>query len=85
MDDLKLFGKSKYDITSLIHTVRIFSEEIGLEFGLDNCATVALARGRMIEGADNITLPSNKEISALGTKSQYRYLGVMECDAIKHR
>ena len=72
-DDLKLFGKSKNDITPLIHTVRISSEDIRIEFGPDKCATVALARGRMAEGAENITLPGDKEISASGTKSQYRY------------
>ena len=38
MDDLELFGKSKNDITSLIHTVRISSEDIRIEFGIYKCA-----------------------------------------------
>lgn len=37
MDDLKLhvYGKSKNDIEKIIHTVRIFSDDIGMEFWLD--------------------------------------------------
>ena len=46
MDDLKLYGKTENDITSLINTVRIYSNDIGMEFGLDKCATIILKRGK---------------------------------------
>ena len=37
MDDLKLFAKNEDQRDSLVNTVRIFSEDIKMEFGLPNC------------------------------------------------
>jgi len=37
MDELKLFGKSEDQIDSLVRTVQLFSEGIGMEFGLKKC------------------------------------------------
>lgn len=42
MDDLKLYGRNKDDIETLIHTVNIFSDDISMKFNLDICATVTL-------------------------------------------
>ena len=36
MDDLKLFAKNEDQIDNLVNTVRIFSEDIKMEFGLPN-------------------------------------------------
>ena len=38
MDDLKLFEKTKRDMESLMNTVRLFSEDIGMQFVVDKCA-----------------------------------------------
>ena len=38
MDDLKLYGSNKNQLDSLIQTVRVFSENICMKFGLDKCA-----------------------------------------------
>ena len=35
MDDLKLHAKSERELDSLIQTVRIFSDDVGMVFGLD--------------------------------------------------
>ena len=35
MDDLKLFAKNEKEIDSLVQTVRIFSDDIGMKFGLE--------------------------------------------------
>ena len=48
MDDLKLFGKSQDQIDSLIQTVFIFSEDIGMEFGLKKCGVVILKKGNWL-------------------------------------
>ena len=37
MDDLKMFAKGKNQIDSLVHTVHIFSQDIGMQFGLKKC------------------------------------------------
>ena len=37
MDDLKLYAKSEEDMTCLVNTVRIFSADIGMTFGVQLC------------------------------------------------
>ena len=64
MDDLKLYAKSEKDLESLIQTVRIFSEDIGMEFGLDKCAVMIMKRGKQIE-ANGVRLPDEKKIRSL--------------------
>ena len=38
MDDLRLHRRSEKRLDSLVQTVRVFSEDIGMEFGIENCA-----------------------------------------------
>ena len=38
MDDIKLFAKSERKLEVLIKTLRIYSEDIGMEFGLEKSA-----------------------------------------------
>ena len=45
MDDLKLFAKSKNQIDSLAQTVYIFSEDIGMQFGIKKCRVLIMERG----------------------------------------
>ena len=40
MNDLKLYGQSKKQIDTLINTMRILNDGIGIEFGISNCATL---------------------------------------------
>ena len=35
MDDIKLFAKNEKELETLIHTVRIYSEDIGMKFGIE--------------------------------------------------
>ena len=44
MDDLKLYANSQNEIELLIHTVRIFSDDIGMEFRLDICAAIKMKK-----------------------------------------
>ena len=37
MDDIKLYGKSMRELESLVEFARVFSKDIGMEFGLDKC------------------------------------------------
>ena len=81
MDDLKLFGKSEDQIDSLVQTVFIFSEDIGMEFGLKKCGVVILKKGKLVK-FDGIHLP-NQEIMKEVDENGYTYLGVLELDEIK--
>ena len=49
MDDLKLHAKSHSERESLLHALRIFSNDIGMEFGLDKCVTIKMTRGKQVE------------------------------------
>ena len=40
MDDLKQYPKSERELDSLIQTVRIFSGDVGMVFGLGKCAVL---------------------------------------------
>ena len=48
MDDLKLSGSNKNQLDSLLHTMRIFSEDICMKFGLDKCAVLKMKRGNKL-------------------------------------
>ena len=37
MDDIKLFAKTEKELETLIQTVRIYSQYIGMEFGIEKC------------------------------------------------
>ena len=44
MDNLKLYGKNEAEIDSLVQIVRIFSNDVGMEFGIDKCAVLMMER-----------------------------------------
>ena len=49
MDDLKLYSKTEKQLDSLIQTVRISSNDIKMEFGIDKCAILVLKRGKVVK------------------------------------
>ena len=49
MDDLKLFAKNEDQIDSLVNTVKIFSEDIKMEFGLPKCGVLIMKRGKVVK------------------------------------
>ena len=81
MDDLKLFGKSEDQIDSLVQTVLLFSEDIGMVFGLKKCGLVILIKGKLVK-FDGIHLP-NQEIMKEVEENRHTYLGILELDEIK--
>ena len=44
MDYLKVYSRSERVLGSLIQTVRIFSKDIGMQFGIDNCAMLVMKK-----------------------------------------
>ena len=55
IDDLKIFVKDDTELEKLLDAVRTFSDEIGMEFGLDKCAKATFKHGKMVEST-NIVL-----------------------------
>ena len=46
MDDINLFAKNEKEQENLIHSVRIYSQDIGMEFGIEKCATLVMKSGK---------------------------------------
>ena len=56
MDDIKLFAKNEKELETLIHTVRIYSRDIGMEFGIEKCAMLVMKSGKR-QQTDGMELP----------------------------
>jgi len=82
LDDLKLYSKSEEDMATLVNTVSIFSDDIGMSFGFNKCANIAVKRGKVVDGAD-VSLPGGT-IEALPMSASYKYLGVLESAEFRH-
>ena len=66
MDDLKLFAKNEKEIdSSVVQTVRIFSDDIGMKFGLEKCDAMTMKKGKRVH-SDRIALPDGIQLRALG-------------------
>ena len=83
MDDLKLFSKSKNQIDSLIQTVHIFSEDIGMQFEIKKCGVLIMERRKGIK-TDGIRLPDGQHMKDID-ETGYTYLGILETDKIKKK
>ena len=46
INDIKLFVKSEKALETLIQTIRIYSQNIGMEFGIEKCAMIIMKNGK---------------------------------------
>ena len=86
MDDLKLYGNNKEDVKlygnsqkeakRLTNTVRIFSKDIAMEFGISKCAHVTMIAGKLLS-VGGMELSSGGVIPELESDKGYVYLGNM--------
>ena len=82
MDDIKLFAKNEKELETLIHTVRIYSQDIGMEFGIEKCALLVIKSGKR-HLTDGIELPNQDKIRTLAENETYKYFGILEAVTIK--
>ena len=68
MDDLKIYAKDDTEPEKLLDVVKTFSDEIGMEFGLDTCAKATLKHRKMVKST-NIVLNDNTVIKELGQEN----------------
>ena len=76
MDDIKLFAKNEKELETLIHTVRIYSQDIGMEFGIEKYALLVMRSGKR-HLTHGITLPDQDKIRPLAENETYKYLGIL--------
>jgi hypothetical protein len=84
VDDLKLIAKSEEEFQRQIQTVKNFSDDIHMEFGLEKCAKVTLKTGKLIF-SQNLVIDNNREIQELEQGKTYKYLGIEESEGIQHQ
>ena len=75
MGDIKLFVKNEKELETLIHAVRIYSQDIGMEYGIEKCAVLVMKSGKRLL-TDGMELPSQDKIRRFGEKETYKYLSV---------
>ena len=75
--------KNDDEQTGLLRTIESFSDDIGMDFGLDKCVKVPFKRGRLADSS-KIELDVNTVTKGLGKEGTYQYLGVSEEDGIQH-
>ena len=64
MDDLPLYIRSEKGLDSLVQTVRVFNEDIGIEFVTEKCAMLVMEKGKIVKSI-GIELPDGKVIKSL--------------------
>ena len=62
--------------------VRIYSQNIGMEFGIEKYAMLVMKSGKR-HLTDGMELPNQDKIKTLREKETYKYLGILEADTIK--
>ena len=73
-------GKNEKELEILMQAVRIFIEDIRMEFGIEKKCTMLIMKSRkrqMIEGIE-------KESERIRKRKLYKFLEILEADAIKH-
>ena len=79
---LNYLQKNEKELETLIHAVRIYSQVIGMEFGIERCAMLVMKGGKR-HMTDGIELPNLDKIRTLEETETYKYLGILEPDTIK--
>ena len=64
MDDLKLYSRNEKGLDSLVQTVRVFSEDIGMEFVIKKWAMLVMEKGKIVKSV-GMELPGGKVIKSL--------------------
>ena len=83
MDDLKLYSKNDQEQVGELKIVKQFSDDIGMEFGLEKCAKASFKKGKLAL-TGNIIIDEYTAIEELNQEGIYKYLGVDESDGIQH-
>ena len=79
MDNLKLYSRSEKVLDSLVQTVCVIIEDIGLGFGVEKCAILVMEKGNIVKSV-GIELPHGKVIKLLQKGESCKYLGILEAD-----
>ena len=77
MDDLKLYAPNDKQLKKLIDTVKHFSDDIKMNFGIDKCNKLTIIRGK-VKQSNGAQLNNGEEVKSLNNQQYYKYLGFKE-------
>ena len=72
-----MYSRSEKGLDSLVQTVHVFSEDIGMEFGIEKCAILVMEKGKIVKLV-GIELSDGKIIKSLQEDESYNCLGILE-------
>ena len=64
MDDIKLFAKNEKELETLILAVRIYSDDIGMEFCIEKCAMLIMKSEKQ-QITEEMELPNQEKSERL--------------------
>ena len=76
MDDIKLFPKNEKELETLIHSVTIYSQDIGMEFGIEKYAMLVMKCSKR-HRTDGMELPNQDKIITLRENENLQILGYL--------
>ena len=83
MDDIKLYGKTTKDVTTLVSTVCGVGDDISMNLNPAKCAVLHVRRGKPDEGC-SIQVGDETIAESLRLNETYKYLGVVQAAMIPH-
>ena len=83
VDDIKLLTKNEKELKTLIQTITIYSQDLGMEFGIEKCAMLIMRSGKR-EITEGIKLLNQKRIRTHEENEFSQYLGILEANTIKY-
>ena len=72
---MKLYSQIEKGLDSLVQAVPLFFEDIGMEFGIENCTLLVMEKGKIVKSV-GIKLPDGKVIKSLQEGESYKFLGI---------
>ena len=60
MDDIKIFAKNQRELETLIQTIRKYTQDIGMKFGIEKCAMLVMKKGKKRNTVRNRTTSPRK-------------------------
>ena len=81
MNFIKLFAKNEKEWETLIQAMRIYSQDIGMEFSIEKYAMLMMRNGKR-HMTERIELPNQEKIKMLGEKETSKYLGILKANTI---
>ena len=72
MDDLKFYGRSKEELEMLVEMVKLFSDDLGMKFGLEKCGVLVVEKG-VKKKCEGMELPEREVIKEID-ESGYKYV-----------